>query len=101
MTAQRRRLEILVDRPLAPRIVAAADAAGVTGYTLLPTLGGRGHGGRWSEDQLSGADTKVLFWTVTTLEKADALIAAVSPLLDTCGLLVIASDVEVIRDSRF
>ena len=101
MTALRRRLEILVDRPLAPRIAAAADAAGVSGYTLLPTLGGRGHGGRWSDDQVSGADAKLMFWTVTTVQKADALIAALTPLLDSHGLLVIASDVEVIRDSRF
>lgn len=101
MTAPRRRLEILVDRPLAARIAAAAEAVGVSGYTLLPTLGGRGHGGRWSDDQVSGADTKVLFWTVTTQDKADALIASLSPLLDSYGLLVIASDVEVIRDTRF
>jgi hypothetical protein len=44
-TVQRQKIEILVDGPLVRRIVAAAEAAGVTGYTLLPTLGGAGHGG--------------------------------------------------------
>jgi hypothetical protein len=35
-TVQRRKIEILCDAPLVRRVVALAEAAGVTGYTLCP-----------------------------------------------------------------
>lgn len=100
-TVQRRKLEILVDAPLVRRITAAAEAAGVSGYTLLPAAGGAGRGGRWSDDQLTGAEAKLMFMTITTADKAVALIDALAPLLDSHGLLLIASEVEVVRGARF
>ena len=101
MTATRQKLEILVDRPLATRIAAVAQSVGVTGYTLLPTLSGHGHGGSWSDDQITGATAKVMFWTVTTEDKARAMLDALAPLLDTHGLLVTSHPVDVIRDAKF
>ena len=100
-TVQRRKLEILVDAPLARRITALAEALGVSGYTLLPAAGGSGRGGRWSDDQLTGAEAKLMFMTVTSADKAAALIDALAPLLDSHGLLLIASDVAVVRGARF
>ena len=100
-TIKRRRIEVLVDRPLVQRIVEAAEVAGVTGYTLMPTLGGLGHGGRWSDDQISGAESKVLFLTVTHEGKAAALVEALTPLLESHGLVVFIGDVDVIRGDRF
>jgi PII-like signaling protein len=100
-TVLRRKLEILVDAPLVRRITAAAEAAGVSGYTLLPAAGGMGRGGRWSDDQLTGAEAKLIFMTVTNVEKAAALIDALAPMLDSHGLLLMASDVEVVRGARF
>lgn len=101
MSGVRDKIEILVDQPLVRRVTEAADRAGVSGYTLLPTLGGKGHGGRWSDDQLTGAASKVMFWTVTSRDKADALIAALSPLLDSYSLLLTRSQVDVVREARF
>ncbi len=101
MTAARQKLEILVDRPLAARIAKIADAVGVSGYTILPTLSGSGHGGHWSDDQITGATAKVMFWTVTTEDKARAFLAELSPLLDSHGLLVTSHAVDVIRDAKF
>jgi hypothetical protein len=80
-TVQRRKIEILGRRPAgAPGRGGAAEAAGVTGYTLLPTLGGAGHGGRWSDDQVTGAEAKVMFVTITNSTKAAALTDALAPL---------------------
>jgi hypothetical protein len=45
--------------------------------------------------------SKVLFVTVTTAEKAEALIERVAPLLDSYGLVLIASDVAVVRGGKF
>jgi nitrogen regulatory protein PII len=100
-TVQRRKIEILVDAPLVRRIVAAAEAAGVTGYTLLPTLGGAGHRGRWSDDQLTGAEAKVMFVTIANDAKADALVDALAPLLESHGLILVTSLVDVVRGAKF
>ncbi len=99
--ASRRRIEVLVDSPLVRRVVAAAKGAGVTGYTLLPTLGGSGEGGAWTDDQISGADAKVMFLTVTSAAKADALVEALAPLLQSHGLILMISDVSVLRGGKF
>lgn len=100
-TVSRRKIEILVDAPLLRRVTAAAEAAGVTGYTLLPALGGSGHRGRWSDDQVTGAETKLLFWAIMDAPKAEALLDALAPLLDSHGLLLALTDVEVVRGARF
>ena len=100
-TVQRRKIEILVDAPLVRRVVAAAEAAGVSGYTLLPTLGGSGHGGRWSDDQVTGAEAKVMFVTITNELKSAALTDALAPLLESHGFLLVSSEVEVVRGERF
>jgi len=100
-TVQRRKIEILVDAPLVRRIVSAAEAAGVTGYTLLPTLGGAGHGGRWRDDQVSGAEAKVMFVTIANEAKAAALTDMLAPLLESHGFLLVSSIVDVVRAEKF
>jgi hypothetical protein len=100
-TVQRRKIEILVDAPLVRRVIAAAEAVGVTGYTLLPTLGGAGHGGRWSDDQVTGAEAKVMFVTITNSTKAAALTDALAPLLQSLGLILVSGEVEVVRPEKF
>ncbi len=99
--AARRRIEVLVDAPLVRRVAAAAASVGVTRYTLLPTLGGAGERGAWSDDQVSGADAKVIFLTVTSEEKASALIDALTPLLESYGLILMTSVVDVVRGGKF
>ena len=100
-TVQRRKIEILVDAPLVRRVVAVAEAAGITGYTLLPTLGGAGHGGRWSDDQVAGADAKLMFVTITNEAKASALTDALAPLLQSHGFLLVSGIVDVVRAEKF
>lgn len=100
-TVQRRRIEVLVDAPLVQRIADAAGDVGITGYTLLPTLGGSGHRGRWSDDQVTGAEAKVMLIAVTSEEKAAAFTDALAPLLDSHGLLLMTSVVDVVRGGKF
>ncbi len=100
-TVPRQRIEVLVDAPLVRRVVEAAESVGATGYTLLPTLGGAGSQGHWSDDQISGADAKVMFLTITSDEKAEALTDALAPLLQDYGLILMVSPVNVVRGGKF
>ena len=101
-TQQRKRIEVLIDSALTRKLVAAADAAGINGYTFLPVSGGKGQGGIWSDDQISGgAAAKTLFLTVTSEPKAQKLVDALQPLLDSHGLVLFVSTVDVIRGAKY
>lgn len=100
-TFTRKRVEILIDTPLAPRLVTAAADAGIAGYTLIPVQSGAGRGGAWRDDHVSGATTKTIFLTIASQEKADRFIEALAPHLTDYGMLLTMSDVEVVRGDRF
>lgn len=98
---KRVRIEILVDAPLAGKLVKLADQAELTGYTLMRTVSGRGSSGEWQEDLLSGATTKFIFLTVANTSRADRFLEGVLPLLESHGLVVLQSEVNVVRPERF
>lgn len=100
-TISRRRIEVLADEPLIPAIVRIANDAGIIHYTLLPTLGGAGAHGRWRDDQLSGATAKLLLLFITSHEHAAAFIDRLAPLLESHHLMLLVSDVEVVRGAKF
>ena len=97
ITYPARRIEVLADTPLLRRICAAADAAGVTNYTLLETAGGRGAHGPWRREDVTGATDKTIFVTIASHEKADALVSALAPLLESYDLLLTITDTAVVR----
>jgi hypothetical protein len=97
-----RRIEILVDRPLVPLLERAAERVGVSNWAVIDVLAGRDGARRWSEEQLmTGADDRRLFLTVLAPDKAQALIDALAPLLDSHGLLLMMDTIEVVRGGRF
>ena len=100
-TIIRRRVEVLADEPLIPAIERIAASAGIDHYTLLPTLGGMGHSGRWRDDQVSGATAKVMLLAITSQDHAAAFIDRLAPLLESHHLLLMSSDVEVVRGRKF
>jgi hypothetical protein len=100
-TMQRRRIEVLADEPLVPAIVRLAADVGISHHTLLPTLGGAGAHGRWRDDQLSGATSKVMLLFITSADHAAAFIDRLAPLLESHHLLLMSSDVDVVRGAKF
>src|SRR4028119_1623238 len=54
-TVTRKRIEILADAPLVPRVVAALKQAGIRGHTVLPALSGTGRSGDWRAGRLTGS----------------------------------------------
>lgn len=99
-TVIRKRIEILADRALRRVVTDAIDAAGITGWTVLPVSEGRGREGRWREERVTGTD-KVVILTIASQAKAMALAEAVTPILSSHRLLLTMWDIEVIRGERF
>lgn len=100
-TVQRKRIEILADAPLVPAIVAALRRAEIGGHSVLPVLSGGGRSGSWSEERLTGAETKQLVWAIASEEHSAQFVDAVAPLLSSHRLLLTISDVAVVRGERF
>lgn len=101
VTFHRSRIEVLVDKPIVGTVVAASKAAGIKAYTLLPTIGGEGEHGAWFEDQLTGAQQKQVFLAVTKSEIARRFVELLEPYLESHGLILLISDVEVVRGNKF
>lgn len=99
-TVIRKRIEILADTPLVRRVTQAVEAAGISGWTVLPVASGSGRDGRWREDSVTGTD-KSLVLTVASAEKAALLAEELAPVLTSYGMLLTMWDVEVIRGERF
>ena len=100
-TTERMKVEILFDAPLSEPVVAVVRRAGGAGHTLFAASGGEGRSGRWSEDQLSNADSKVLLMTVVTSEAAAGIVRELEALLDSHGMMIMVSRVGVVREDRF
>lgn len=102
VTTPRKKIEILIDRPLMKRLRQISKDVELSGYTVFNAIGGEGGQGRWRDDQVTGgAGSKVLFVSILNEDKAAEFLSAIEPLLDEYGLLVTVSVVEVIRADRF
>lgn len=96
----RKRLELIVDLELAEWLADEAHAVGITHFTIVPTLSGKGVHGRWRNDGVGGQG-KCLFLSVTSAERANALIDRIGPILSDYRIVMDMSDVEVLRGERF
>ena len=100
-TVPRKRIEILVDTPLVPRVVTLLKAVDISGWSLIHVDSGGGRTGEWQHDDVTGAGAKSILLTIASEEKTTALMEALAPLLDSYGMLLTISDVQVIRGERF
>ena len=100
-TISRKRIEILLDAPLLPRVAALLEDAGVRGHTVLAAQSGHSHAGDWNEDALTGAASKLLVMALANAEAAERLVELIAPLLDSHRLLLAIGEVEVVRGERF
>lgn len=100
-TVTRKRIEILVDTPLAPRIIAQVKAVDISGWSLIHIDSGGGRAGAWQHDDVTGAAAKTIVLAIASQAKADALVDALAPLLDSYRLLLTIGDVQVVRGERF
>lgn len=95
------RIDVILDRPLLEEVRGIAKKSGISGHTVLPALGGEGMGGIWTEDLVTGAQSKLVFMAVTSDSKARVFLDALEPLLDSHGLVALCSPVAVLRSKKF
>ena len=90
-----KRIEIVIEEPMAPRLVEVLRGLGVRGYTTVPNIGGEGDRGVRRADELAGDSSNTLF--IIACEDATLvgeLVEQVRPLLRRSGGICLVSDAQ-------
>ena len=98
----KKRIEIIIEAPLSRRMTEQLDRAGVTGYSIIPLIGGKGLSGSWSsEGQIGRASGMVAIVCITDGALADAVLEQIFQIVHRQMGVVSMSDVAVIRPEHF
>ena len=97
-----KRVEITIETIMQSRLTDALQSAGVTGYTILPVLGGSGRSGEWSRSgQVSRAEGMVQVVCIIHPDRLDGLLDAAFGVVKRHIGVVCITDCEVLRAERF
>jgi len=96
-----KRVEIVIEAPLERRLTEALAGAGVTGYTVLPVLGGSGRSGEWTRDGQVGRAGMVAVICLIRPDRLDALLDAAFGVVSRHIGVVSITDAQVLRAERF
>ena len=100
-THEAKRVEIVIEAPLERRLTEALERAGVTGFTILPVLGGSGRSGRWTREGQVGRSGMVAVICLIRPERLDALLDAAFAVVERHIGVVSVTDARVLRAERF
>ncbi|WP_425093026.1 P-II family nitrogen regulator [Tropicimonas sp. S265A] len=101
-THKAKRVAIIIEAPMERRLSDALIKAGVTGFSILPVLGGSGRSGKWSrEGQVGRAGGMVQVVCIIRPDRLDALLEAAFEVVDKHIGVVTVGDCEVLRAERF
>lgn len=101
-TKSAKRVEIIIESPMETRLTDALESAEVTGFTVLPVLGGSGRSGRWSrEGQVSRAGGMVAIICIIREERLELLLDAAFKVVERHMGVVTVTDCQVLRAERF
>ncbi len=101
-THRAKRVEITIEKVMQSRLTDALKTSGVTGYTIMPVLGGSGRSGAWSRSgQISRAEGMVQVVCIIRPERLDGLLEAAFAVVERHIGVVCITDCEVLRAERF
>jgi nitrogen regulatory protein PII len=100
-THQAKRVEIIIEAPMSGRLTDALTRAGVTGFTVLPVLGGSGRSGQWTREGQVGRAGMVAVICLIRPDRLDALLDAAFAVVERHIGVVSITDCEVLRAERF
>lgn len=100
-THDAKRVEIIIEAPMEGRLTAALMGAGVTGFTVLPVLGGSGRSGQWTREGQVGRSGMVAVVCLIRPDRLDALLDATFAVVERHIGVVSVTDAKVLRAERF
>ena len=97
-----KRIEIVIEAPMESRLTKALNDAGVSGYTVVPVLGGGGRSGNWSrEGQVARASGMVMIVCIIREELMQPALDKVFSIVEKHIGVVSITDCDVLRAERF
>lgn len=101
-TFKAKRVAIIIEQVMQSRLTDAMSKAGVTGWSVLPVLGGSGRSGPWSrEGQITRGAGMVQVVCVVRPDRIDALLDEAFKVVERHIGIVTIGDCEVLRAERF
>ncbi|GGX40667.1 hypothetical protein GCM10007385_05100 [Tateyamaria omphalii] len=101
-THKAKRVAIIIEQVMQSRLTDAMTDAGVTGWTVLPVLGGSGRSGAWSrEGQVSRGTGMVQVICIIKPERLEDMLDAAFAVVERHIGVVTVSNCEVLRAERF
>ncbi len=95
------RIEIFIELPALKSLSRQLDRSRVTGYSVLPVLGGQGRSGPWTRDgEVSAAGGLVMVVAVVASERAESVLESVFAVVKRHIGLVSVSDCRIVRPER-
>ena len=89
-----KRVEIVTDSLEMQEVIEAIEALGITGYTLIRDVLGKGERGTQSGDELTGVFKNSLLLVACTAEQTPGLVEAIRPMLKKRGGICLVSDAQ-------
>ena len=87
-----KRLEIITDSIELRMVVDVLEAHGISAYTIVPDVVGRGERGRQRGDDMSGVFRNGYLLTTCAPARVDEIVGAIRPLLKKRGGVCLVSD---------
>lgn len=101
-THRAKRVEITIEAIMQSRLSDALTKAGVTGFTVLPVLGGSGRSGAWTRSgEIGRASGMVQMICIIRPDRLDALLEAAFAVVEKHIGVVSIVDCDVLRAERF
>lgn len=101
-THKAKRVEITIEAIMQSRLSDALVGAGVTGFTVLPVLGGSGRSGAWVRSgEIGRASGMVQVICIIRPDRLNALLEAAFEVVEKHIGVVSIIDCEVLRAERF
>ena len=101
-THKAKRVAVIIEAVMQSRLTEAMLQAEVTGFSVLPVLGGSGRSGSWSRDgQIGRGSGMVQVICIVGQDKIDVLLNEVFPVVEKHIGVITVSDCEVLRAERF
>jgi nitrogen regulatory protein PII len=89
-----KRVEIVTDALEMREVIAVLERVGISAYTLVKDVVGKGERGLQTGDDLTDVFKNSLLLTACPVEKLPPLIAAIRPILKKRGGICLVSDAE-------
>ena len=92
-----KKLEIILEAPEEKSVTSILDGIGVSGYTILRNVAGKGGRGMQRGDELTDVFSNVLIMTACTQAEAERAAELLRPLLRRVGGLCLLSDAAMVK----